>query len=589
MRLGFFGHAVGVLCLLVATVAAQATDQTFHVRLTTTSASSSADVPLAKFVPIDGRPGLDAVYRAFTPLRTTTGEHEGDAFLFFYDGPGDDNAVEVVIANGCLTNYLGRLQGQAVLNVGGLQTEKTVDLHDGTGAVLRFGLLGYHPEPDWPAWYLRCGPKTYPDKLLARFRTLPDGGPTPDNPNTGITGSPRNIVGAWEMGVATIVLSQRGETIPPSYFQWMADWTDQQFNRPTLYYAEDGSLWRALDNPDAIIGDKGFSNLYSAKNLYGRPKTGSTSTWRSFDHQHFETERLVCIERLTGSKAAQMAAEGEIEAAISYPGLRAPMPQPGDGNQRWLAWPTRNIAFAYQAWGPSHPQYVKVLTNVFTDVRLSQGTAGPWFWTTLAKAKADHMYPTLADAKAYFVVKNWPWDATWTKPDHITAFLQTRAKADGRASGAYIEEFFDSFRGVAVWQQALLSYALGAAREALGPQAPADAGDLHRGAFLALMICGTQAGVDQDTGQLGVPKTLWTDYAPLVGRVNKPPSWGNGTIAWDSIALAQALRMFPKYKPQTLTLLTKLVLAGDYYSVSQKETQAVSTYFETLPVLGVTP
>jgi len=527
--------AVAVQLLLAATLSAQV--PLVVVSLETPGGTSSATLTAQDFLPIAGeaRPTLPFVSCAFRPLVADGGASGADLLAFGYGGGAEGPVLELLVANGSVPHFRGTVSGRLSAMAFGkvLANKVAVTLYDGGAVLLRYGALGYHPMPGFPAWYTRNGPPApWSPALTAALRAIPP--PAPDIADTGAQGSPlggrlRVIVGAWDVGLA---LSALGEVDPASadvgrLTSYAHAWTDQQARRSLLYYDAAGAPWRALQDPGAVIGDQvqgggGFCGLWSAKELHGRAPAGAGNPWRSFDHQHFEVHRLLVTWQLTGSQAARVLAEAALEAALSHPGVRAPKAQTFDGNARGIGWDLRGYALAAKCFGAARPQYRTAIANLFEDVALSCGVAA-------------YPYPTLAPKKA----------------DHGN--LQC-----------------------CCWQIGIMAAGMADAREAVGD------GDAGRYAALHDFVVSCLLGPGRAPNGY-----FYGDYDPFSEAKHDPPSWTNSTSSWAGEWLLSSAGFFPERAPLLRSIAHELQVNGLQAGLTYKPSEALGVYWRSTGAFGL--
>jgi len=525
---------VALLLLLALHGAGQA--PVVSVQLATPNGVHHADLVVDDFVPLPGeaRASLPVVRQAFRPLVADGGASAADVLVFGYWSPAAGVVLEVLVANGRVDLYRGRLDGQLTVTAVGqlLAAGQPVTIYDGGAVLLRTGQLGYHPTADFPAWYIRAGPPApWPDQLLAALRALPP--LAADIPNTGAQGSPlggrlRVVVGAWDLGLALAAL---GELDPASadaarYAGWAHDWTDQQARRSVLYYGADGAPWRALEDPGAIISDQvtggGFCGLWSATELHGRPAAGAGNPWRSFDHQHLEVHRLLVTWQLTGSQAARVLAEAVLEAALSHPGVRMPKKQAFNGNQRAVGWPLRQYALAARCFGAARPQYGVAIANLFEDVALSMGV-GESPYPSLAPKKADHA--------------NMP---------------------------------------CCVWQIGVQAAGMADAREVLGDGPQGRYRELHDFALSCLLGPGRAPN-----------GFFFGDYDPFSDARHDPASWVNGTSSWAGEWLLNSAALIPGQALELRAIAEELHAQGLQAGLDYQPSEALGVYWRSTGAFGL--
>ena len=527
-------QVAALLALLAAGGAAQ--EPVVRVELTVGEAVHRAALSIEDFadVPGEARASLPIVRSAFRPLVAGGGASAADLLAFGSWSQADGMVLEVLVANGRVDLYRGTVDGRLSAWAFGqpLVADQPVTIYDGGAVLLRFGQLGYHPATGFAAWYLRNGPAPLTPTLLAALRAIPP--PADDIANTGAQGAPlggrtRVVIGAYDVGLGLAAL---GEPDPASadvarLAGFAHHWTDQQARRSLLYYGPTGALWRALDDPGAIIGDHvqnggGFCGLFSATQLHGRPAAGAGNPWRSFDHQHMEAQRLLVTWQATGSQAARVLAEAALEAPLSHPGVRAPKAQAFAGNSRAVGWDLRTYALAAHFFGNSRPQYRTAIDNLFEDIALSCGVA-KWPYPTLAPLKADHaMMPCC------------------------------------------------------VWQIGVLDAGMADAREVVGDGPDGRYAALHDFVLSCLLGPGRAPN-----------GFFFGDYDPFSDGKHEPTSWVNSTSSWAGEWLLHSADFFPDRATELRGIAHDLQLQGLQAGLKYKPSEALGVYWRSTGAFGL--
>lgn len=376
-------------------------------------------------------------------LASATGEASLQARAFVYRVKGlPQPVVELWIGNSSLDRALGDISGdfEVTIHVDGMVAHTEVRegalFYDGTGYWVRYGELPLNPDLDasdlvripsedhlrkideanlgWKA------PEPYPGFLPGWHPIHGDTRKWAIVTNTNTTGSPMSVgVLPREVGGLQALLLSDAKSVEQCVQMGGAllHYAAQQSRRPFHYYHDNGKPFRCVDHPTAVLGQAGWSTLWSAKQLFGRQAQGLPTLtvknpYNGGDAHHFETDRLAWGFLLTGSMMCLEQLLSVVEGQRAYPmwkkgGAKVANPRPWAWALRAVTW-CRYIHHRLSesgvplAWTNTDSEFDALCASFDKSVKLDgAGTPTGPFWVFPDGADKRHLYPYPEDVAKF--------------------------------------------------------------------------------------------------------------------------------------------------------------------------------------------